>query len=206
MTLMTLRRDRLAFGGFFTFAILTQFRVRRSGSKGPIFIFDEPASNLHQTYQKKLLISLENLVNSSDSMVIYATHSHHLISSNRLDRIYIIKNAGLKISSDLSSDRVISDITIEKYRTFVNDHPEDKDYFQPILDILEYAPSDLESLKNAVILEGKYDFFTLRLFLGSDLEFDLIPGFGVSRLDILIKLYYGWGREYLVLIDLMMQL
>ena len=43
-----------------------------------LFLFDEPASNLHPTAQAALLASLEKL--SENAVVIYTTHSHHLIN------------------------------------------------------------------------------------------------------------------------------
>ena len=68
----------LGFRWFFSFLIFTAFRKTRIKDPGEtLFLLDEPASNLHQSSQKKLLHSLENIV--SDCKLIYSTHSHHLI-------------------------------------------------------------------------------------------------------------------------------
>src|SRR5713101_2393719 len=50
-----LRERSLGFRWFATFQLLTQFRIARLKGRLPVFLFDEPASNLHQTAQQKLL-------------------------------------------------------------------------------------------------------------------------------------------------------
>ncbi len=45
----------LGFRWFFAFMLFTQFRVARSGSRPLLFLFDEPASNLHAAAQQKLI-------------------------------------------------------------------------------------------------------------------------------------------------------
>ena len=197
-----IKERSLGFRWFFTFALLTQFRIKRAGKRLPLFIFDEPASNLHQTNQQKLLTSLENLVDKSESTVIYATHSHHLINPKRLESTYIVRNQALGLNDEGNYLSSMTDIKIYKYRDFVSKYPTEKDYFQPILDVLEYAPSKLESLRNAVIFEGKNDFYTISWYMGTkNLKFDMIPGLSATKLSTLISLYYGWARKFIIILD-----
>ena len=64
------------FKWFFSFLLFTEFRKKRT--KNILFLLDEPASNLHSTAQAHILNALEEL--GKDSLVVYSTHSHHLIN------------------------------------------------------------------------------------------------------------------------------
>ena len=84
------------------------------------------------------------------------------------------------------------------YRQFVAEHPDQTSYFQPVLDLLDYRPSQLELVPDVVLVEGKTDFYLLRyahelLDLGGEIK--LVPGTGAGALDPLIRLYVGWGQE-----------
>lgn len=196
-----IRERSLGFRWFFTFALLTQFRVKRAGMEPPLFVFDEPASNLHQTAQQRLLSALEKLVTDSDAQVIYATHSHHLISPKRLENTYIVKNEGLNYEDNGDYLSSMTDVKIYKYRNFVVNNPSEIDYFQPILDVLEYSPSKLEYVNNAVIMEGKNDYYSLAWMLGDKKGFSVIPGLSSTKLGTVISLYFGWGKKFIVILD-----
>jgi hypothetical protein len=54
------------------------------------------------------------------------------------------------------------------------------------------------------MVEGKNDFYTLRymrdrLAISADLHF--LPGSGAGSLDTVIRLYIGWGRNFIILLD-----
>lgn len=194
----------LGFRWFFSFLLFTQFRPHRKNTpQNVIFLFDEPASNLHSYAQKHLLKSFENLTHNSK--VIYTTHSHHLINPNWLESTYVVKNLGLNIENTESYNIRKTNITIEPYREFAVNHPHNTAYFQPILDVLDYTPSDLESLPNCVFTEGKNDYYTLAYFqeviLSKVEKLNIAPSTGSGNLDTLISLYIGWGKEFIVLLD-----
>ncbi len=194
----------LGFRWFFTFLLFTQFRpFRKDSPKNIIFLFDEPASNLHSSAQKQLLKSFENL--SHDTKIIYTTHSHHLINPNWLESTYIVLNEGVDFETPESNSPKKTNILIEPYREFVMRHPHNTDYFQPILDVLDYTPSDLENVPNCVFLEGKNDYYTLAYFneviLNNIYDLNLAPSTGSGNLDTLISLYIGWGKEFIILLD-----
>lgn len=194
----------LGFRWFFTFLLFTQFRPFREGSpKNIIFLFDEPASNLHSSAQKQLLKSFENLGN--ESKIIYTTHSHHLINPKWLESTYVVRNEGFDFETLESNSPKKTNILIEPYREFVTKQPDKTDYFQPILDVLEYSPSDLEKVPNCVFLEGKNDYYTLSYFneVIFDKTYDLhiAPSMGSGNLDTLISLYLGWGKKFIILLD-----
>jgi predicted ATP-dependent endonuclease of OLD family len=194
----------LGFKWFFIFLLFTQFRpFRKDSPQNVIFLFDEPASNLHSSAQKQLLKSFENL--TSNSKIIYTTHSHHLINPEWLESTYVVKNEGLQLDDPESYNVKKTNITIESYREFVTNHPHNTAYFQPILDVLDYTPSILESVPNCILLEGKNDYYTLAYFneviFKSTYSLNMAPSTGSGNLDTLISLYIGWGKEFIILLD-----
>jgi predicted ATP-dependent endonuclease of OLD family len=144
----------LGFRWFFTFLLFTQFRPHRKNTpENVIFLFDEPASNLHSYAQKHLLKSFENL--TRNSKVIYTTHSHHMINPDWLESTFVVKNVGLNLEDTDNYNIRKTNINIEPYREFVVNHPRNTAYFQPILDVLEYTPSDLEAMPNCAFTETR---------------------------------------------------
>lgn len=197
----------LGFRWFFTFIIFTQFRVRRidSGAK-PLFLFDEPASNLHQTAQKRLLKAFEELTINFGATIIYSTHSHHLINPQWLESAFIVQNKALKYDeNETLYTAAMTDIDIIKYRKFVAENPDQRTYFQPILDVLDYQPSLLENVPNIIMLEGKNDFYAIAymkdIILQLRKNLNLLPGGGAGSLDCVIQIYLAWGKEFVVLLD-----
>jgi energy-coupling factor transporter ATP-binding protein EcfA2 len=194
----------LGFRWFFTFLLFTQFRpFRKDTPKNIIYLFDEPASNLHSSAQKQLLKSFESL--TENNKIIYTTHSHHMINPNWLESTYVVKNKGLLLDDHEKYNIKKTNITIESYREFVVNHPYNTAYFQPILDVLDYAPSNIESIPDCVFIEGKNDYYTLNYFqeiiFKNEYKIYLSPSTGSGNLDTLVSLYIGWGRGFIVLLD-----
>ena len=196
----------LGFRWFFMFLLMTSFLGEATPSSKPLFLLDEPASNLHSSAQAELLKSFETLVDRCH--LVYATHSHHLINIRWLDSAYVVKNDALGSMeiADYLGIRTGSttSITATRYRQFVAEHPDQTSYFQPVLDLLGYQPSSLEPVPNVVLVEGKSDFYLLRYMaeiLGVDSDVKTVPGTGASSLDSLIQLHIGWGKSFLILLD-----
>ena len=55
------------------------------------------------------------------------------------------------------------------------------------------------------MLEGKNDYYTLNYFqdviLALTKKTNLLPGMGSGHLDTAIKLYFAWGREFIIILD-----
>jgi hypothetical protein len=116
-----------------------------------------------------------------------------------------VKNDAIDYENEEEYDSKQTIITIYKYRDFVSKFPSQTSYFQPILEILDYAPSNLEFVPNVLITEGKNDFYTLNYFQ-HNMEhgippISIIPGISATNLENLISLYLGWGRDFIVLLD-----
>jgi ABC-type cobalamin/Fe3+-siderophores transport system ATPase subunit len=192
----------LGFRWFFVFFLLTHFRRYRKGaSDNFIFLFDEPASNLHSSAQTQLLKSLERLAEKCS--VIYTTHSHHLINPFWLEGAFVVVNSGLNYDlaiEEYNSKKTI--INVQSYRKFATECPDQTSYFQPILDVLDYCPSKLEMIPNVVMTEGKNDYYVLNYlssFLGIDIQ--ILPCTGAESMNVFISLYLAWGRKFIIVLD-----
>jgi len=195
----------LGFRWFFVFLLLTKYRGARKGSSAEVlFLFDEPASNLHPSAQGQLLDSFYKL--SKNCKVIYTTHSHHLIDPNSLEAIFVVKNEGLDYKNDADSyNAKKTNISLTKYREFSVKHPNQTDYYRPILDVLDVVPSKFDNIPDIIMLEGKNDFYSLeymnQVILSKKNRIKLLPGTSSSNLEPIIRLYISWGRNFLVLLD-----
>jgi predicted ATPase len=200
----------LGFKWFFSFLLFTEVRKHRIGQNEEIiFLLDEPASNLHSTAQKKLLDKFVKIVDTeqgkSNCKLIYTTHSHHLINPKFLDSTYIVRNTAVNYNETASFDSPKTNIEAILYKQFVSQYPDQQDYFQPILDTLEYQPSLLEKVPSLIITEGKNDYYTFKymndIILSEDKRFNFYPGTGADNQDFIIRLYLSWGSQLLVLLD-----
>jgi predicted ATPase len=201
-----LNERSLGFRWFFIFLLLTHYRgFRKGASRNVLFLFDEPASNLHASAQAQLLSSFGTI--SEKCMIMYTTHSHYMIDAKYLEGTFVIKNEGLHEEEDLNGEYSArkTNITSTKYRTFAVMHPDQTHYYKPVLDVLDYQPGSLENVPNMVMLEGKTDFYVLKymseIILKRNRTHHFLPGTGAGNLNCLIQLYLGWGREFRVLLD-----
>ena len=74
----------LGFRWFFAFMLFTQFRVARVSTRPLLFLFDEPASNLHAAAQQKLIDCFPEIAKGSHALA-YTTHSHYMIEPKWLE-------------------------------------------------------------------------------------------------------------------------
>lgn len=198
----------LGFRWFFSFMLFTQFRVARSSSvsRPLLFLFDEPASNLHAAAQQKLIESFPE-IGKNENVLMYSTHSHYMIEPKWLEQTFIVTNRADDPSSsildEISLDDESLDIQVATYRSFVNENPSQTSYFQPILDRLQVVPSRFDIKRNSVIVEGKSDYYVLRyatkLLAFKDLA--ILPGLGAGTFGALAALHVGWNLNFLFLLD-----
>ena len=130
-----------------------------------------------------------------------------MINPHWLENTYIVRNRGFTFDSDISDYTPKgTDITIERYRSFANKHPDQTRYFQPILDVLDYKPSQLEMVSDVVLVEGENDFYTLtcvgeQAINGKAQVIQFVPGNGAGSLGTAIRLYLGWAKNFVILLD-----
>lgn len=196
----------LGFRWFFAFMLFTQFRVARSKSRPLLFLFDEPASNLHAAAQQKLIDCFPEIA-KGDHALAYSTHSHYMIEPKWLEQTFIVTNRAdtplTSVLDDISLDDESLDIRVASYRSFVNSHSSQTSYFQPILDRLEVVPSRFDMQKASIVLEGKSDYYIIRYATNAIGEKDLplLPGLGAGTFGALAALHVGWNLNFLFVLD-----
>lgn len=196
----------LGFRWFFAFLLFTQFRSARDSLRPVLFLFDEPASNLHAAAQRKLVEAFPEIARDNH-MLLYSTHSHYMIDPKWLEQTFIVTNrAGSPGDSVIDSallDDTSLDIKATRYRAFIEREPNQTSYFQPIIDRLNVVPSEFDYSPPSVVLEGKSDYYILKYaqVLLLKAEPRLIPGLGAGTFEALIGISAGWGTKFLFLLD-----
>jgi predicted ATP-dependent endonuclease of OLD family len=197
----------LGFRWFLSFILFTEIPAAVNKDKKLIFLLDEPAANLHSSAQEQILKSFKYMAQRGHQ-IIYSTHSQYLIDPNLLENAYVCRNETFNYTTKAlySYDSTYANITIAPYRQFVNKSPNKTTYFQPVLDILEVRPSKIEDITNAVIMEGKTDFYIINYFKAiffpdQYLAFSIVPGKGADKLDDIVRLYLAWGKKFLIVVD-----
>jgi len=196
----------LGFRWFFAFMLFTQFRVASTDARPVLFLFDEPASNLHAAAQQKLIDCFPSIAQTPNALA-YTTHSHYMVEPRWLEQTFIVTNRSdsppSAVLDAVSLDDESLDVQVSPYRKFVQVHPTQTSYFQPILDRLEVVPSRLDIQRSSIILEGKSDYYIIRyatqLLKVSDLP--LVPGLGAGTFNSLISIHLGWNLKFFFLLD-----
>jgi hypothetical protein len=194
----------LGFRWFFSFLLFTAFKQKKK--RPTLFVFDEPAANLHARAQSELLKSFGRTVDGGDS-IVYSTHSHHMINPNWISGAYIVENQAIDYDSDDDTFGLNSkptDIVVTPYRKFVSEYPNRTSYFQPVLDMLEYVTPEIVGNAPFVLVEGITDYAALRLAIATtrkSYEFSVMPGVGAGACDPQIGLLLGRGERFMILLD-----
>ncbi|MDO5069821.1 MAG: AAA family ATPase [Neisseria zoodegmatis] len=192
----------LGFRWFFLFLLFTLYGAKNS-NKQTLFLLDEPASYLHARAQQALLDSFPRITEDG-SQIIYSTHSHYLINPHWLEQAYIVSNDAIDNESLDDKIKKNIEISIHKYRRYVNDNPTKTTYFQPVLDKLNVSVSKLDFVKPSILVEGKSDFLILeygfKVLLKKD-DIAIIPMSGAHGYQGVISLLYGWGVPFLACFD-----
>lgn len=199
-----LNERSLGFRWFFSFLLFTRFGGARGRQN--LFLFDEPAANLHARAQGELLKSFEKILGEGNS-IIYSTHSHHMINPRWLSGAYIVENEAIDYESSGSGTDfsvVPTLITATPYRRFVGENGSRISYFQPVLDRLQYIEPAVASTGKQVLVEGPSDFFALsyaKVRGKRNFDVNIVPGGGAASLDPMIELALSRGVKFLILLD-----
>ena len=194
----------LGFRWFFSYLLFTQFRSK--GEKKTIFLFDEPAANLHAKAQMQLLSSIEKIV-ESDNKVVYSTHSPHMINPNWLHGALIVENLSVDFDKgeDINGfDTSPTNIKAIKYGRFVSEYPEKRTYFQPVWEKLLYTAPPIIGEGPYLCLEGISDFHLFRYVLQTTckkVRLSIVPGVGAGGYGNSLPALYGSGARFLLLLD-----
>ncbi|MBP2560338.1 hypothetical protein J2857_003107 [Neorhizobium galegae] len=196
----------LGFRWFFAFMLFTQFRVARGSARPIVFLFDEPASNLHAAAQQKLIESFPEVARGNHKLM-YTTHSHYMIEPKWLEQTFIVTNRAdaptESVIDAISLDDESLDIKVATYRDFVDKNPKKTSYFQPVLDRLEVVPSRLDISRSSIVVEGKSDYFIIQYAakMHDVKDLPVVPGLGAGTLGALVALHVGWNLRMLFVLD-----
>lgn len=193
----------LGFRWFFSFLLFTGFKQKKT--RKTIFIFDEPAANLHAKAQAELLTSFSRIA-SNGNRIIYSTHSHHMINPQWLGSAYIVENAALDYdrSENFGLDTKPTCVTATPYRQFVAQFPTRSSYFQPVIEKLEYVPPEVIGSGPYLVVEGVSDYYALRIakiLSGNRYSFNLVPGTGSGASGPIVSQMLGQGVSFAILLD-----
>ena len=102
---MSQRSD--GFKKFVSFLLMVSARQRTGELEDALILFDEPEIGLHPTGARHLMSQLLSL--ASRNLVVYSTHSIHMIDGERLDRHLIVKKKDEVTSFERAADSLIVD-------------------------------------------------------------------------------------------------
>ncbi len=178
---------------YLSFLMKTEFRSKkmRKHSGKPVFLIDEPASNLHSTAQRNMINDFRKL--AQDTSIVYTTHSQYLISTQNIKNTYIVER----------DEGLVEAIPWGHYLSRQNAQVS---YYQPLANLLKIVPTTFDvPWKKCVITEGPSDRHVLislfRLLNDKEPPFVIYPGTGAEHLDQLIALNLGWNSSFVVLLD-----
>jgi hypothetical protein len=194
----------LGFRWFFSFLLFTAFKQK---SKVPtLFLFDEPAANLHAKAQAELLTSFLKIV-ADGNRIVYSTHSHHMINPAWLSGAYIVENTALDYDSEEDTFGLTArptNIKVTTYKKFVSEYPNRTSYFQPVTEKLEYIAPAVIGKPPFLIVEGITDYYALELaryVAKLDLPYSIMPSVGASSSGPLIALCMARADRFVLLLD-----
>ncbi|WP_441255758.1 AAA family ATPase [Tardiphaga sp. 285_C5_N1_2] len=192
----------LGFRWFFSFLLFTTFK--RQASRSTVFVFDEPAANLHAKAQAELLKSFGRIT-LGENKIVYSTHSHHMINPHWLSGAYIVENTAIDHDGDDTFGLVTkpTNVVATPYRAFVSNNPNRVSYFQPVIEQLEYITPEIVGSSPFLIVEGITDYYALKSVYGpkESYPFSLMPGVGAGASGPLISSMLGRGERFLILLD-----
>jgi predicted ATPase len=177
---------------YLAFLMKTEFRRKklREGSGKPIYLIDEPASNLHSTAQQKMVQDFHTLV--EDTTLVYTTHSRYLISLKNIKNTYVVR-------------RTSGQVICRKWSEYIKGKDATASYYQPLFDALNIVPNNFDiPWEFAIITEGPSDALTLEIMeavLEDQHSHAIYPGSSASNLSTLTSLNIGWGAKFRILLD-----
>lgn len=169
-----------------------QLRATEKSSNKRIFFLDEPGANLHSKAQEDVL-RLINLL-SKDIMIVYSTHSPHMIEYGKLPRILAVQRTG---DLDDSPTSIIGAQQLGSAST---------DTLSPILTAMGVDLSHQQVIRkeNNVLLEemsAHYYLSALWLLTKEKQEAHFLAATGVGKVELLANLFRGWGLKFIAAVD-----
>jgi len=164
-------------------------RLNAEKDETNIILIDEPGLYLHAKAQKDVLKVLEEI--STETQVIFSTHSPYLIDADRLDRVRLIlkDDNGTRIENKIHKGA-------------------DSETLTPIITAigLDLARSFSIAAKQNVLLEGISDYYFLQALKeyvpkSKMRQANLIPCVGAPKVPQMASFLIGLDLEFLAILD-----
>ena len=203
-SIYALHERSLGFRWFFLFLLFTRFK--RNSNRPLLFLFDEPAANLHARAQTELLKSFDKIIENRNE-IIYSTHSPYMINPAWIPAAHIVENKAINYDSNEDMLTFIStptSISAVPYRQFVSENSNRTSYYQPILEKLDYVQPEISPSGPVLVTEGISDFHAFKFYCGELLEeagVSLMPGIGDTNHDVVISTLISTGKKFIVVLD-----
>lgn len=161
------------------------------GSTKRILLIDEPGLSLHARAQEDVLRVFEDI--RDRLMVIYTTHSPHLVDISRMHRILAVQRA---IETDEDSETKIFDVHSLSRAS--------ADTLSPVYSLMGAHISDQQILqkKSNVIVEDTSAYYFMTAFfslLEVAKQVSFIPASGPAGITALANILTGWKLDFVVL-------
>ncbi|MFN8206496.1 MAG: AAA family ATPase [Bacteroidales bacterium] len=156
-----------------------------------IMLIDEPGLSLHARAQEDVLKVFEDL--KDELMIIYSTHSPHLIDTNKIYRILAVQRA---IEEDEASESIVIDAKSLARAS--------ADTLSPIYSLMGSRVTDHEFIqkKNNIIVENIAEYYYMNAFfrlLDVAEQVAFLPANGPAGVPVLANLLMGWKLDFIVL-------
>jgi energy-coupling factor transporter ATP-binding protein EcfA2 len=158
-----------------------------------MFLLDEPGANLHSRAQADVLKLLNKLA-SSNSAVVYTTHSPELLEYSKLYRVHAVQRSGDENDSPTT--------IIDAHRLGTAS----TDTLTPVISAMGADLSQQQVIQklNNVLLEEMSGYYYLSAFWKLTEQSKaayFIAATGVNKIEILANMFRGWGLQFIVAID-----
>ena len=176
----------------YNFIMKTQFNPKVIGKiEDTVFLLDEPGSYLHSSAQEKLCTKLAE-ISKKYGIVIYCTHSHHLLNPDYipLKNILIVEKSKKK--------KTISTIPLPVYKT----KSEKTTALQPIYEALQIPIYEIFSDDSILVLvEGINDKYSIELFTTVPDNHKVLPGTSADSILKTIPYMLAYNKKFIALWD-----
>lgn len=175
----------------YNFIMKTQFNPKVIGKiEDTVFLLDEPGSYLHSSAQEKLCSKLSE-ISKQYGIVIYCTHSHHLLNPD----IIPIKN--ILIVEKNKKKKIIA-TPLPTYSTKTGKTTA----LQPIFEALNIPIYEVYSDDSTLVLtEGINDKLTIELFTNIPKNYKILPGTSADSILKNIPYMLAYDKKFIALWD-----
>ena len=164
-----------------------------TNSREKVLLIDEPGVSLHARAQEDVLKVFDDI--RDKMMIIYSTHSPHLIDINKLYRILAVQRSN---ENDESSETLVLDPASLSRAS--------SDTLSPIYTLMGTKITDNQLIQNKynVLVEDISCFHLLNAFwllAGMNNEVNFIPSAGPHNIQNMANLLLGWKIGFVTLLN-----